>query len=40
MSGCKCIKCDKRDIAFDCEYYCLICYKKLWKKKRVLNVKE
>ena len=32
MATSKCINCNRRDIAFDCLYYCKICYYKLLKK--------
>jgi len=29
MTTSKCISCNRRDIAFDCLYYCVICYYEL-----------
>jgi hypothetical protein len=41
MSGYKCIACNKRDIAFNCEYYCLgFVIKNYAKEEHVLDVKE
>jgi hypothetical protein len=34
----KCIACNKKDIAYDCLYFCKECYKKICKIKHVLNV--
>ena len=34
MATSKCISCNRRDIAFDCLYYCVICYYELLKKEQ------